>query len=71
MMDRDPEAETIEALLATNEVYLTVTEDTAKAHGVSTSAGIAISTAIARLARSCRSSARSRTGRSSSRGRQS
>ncbi len=36
MMDRDPEAETIDALLATNEVYITVTEDTAKAHSVST-----------------------------------
>jgi hypothetical protein len=32
MMD----VETIEALLASNDVYITVTEDTAKAYGVST-----------------------------------
>jgi hypothetical protein len=36
MIDRDPDMETIEALLATNEVYATVSADVANAHGVST-----------------------------------
>jgi hypothetical protein len=34
-MDVETDEETIEALLATNEVYVTVTEETAKAHSVS------------------------------------